>query len=157
MPASEVRGAERVDEIAPRLDCRYSIGDEANRSTSMENPGPGQGVFLPDSDVFRPLLADPGEPRFYGDYRGVHFRASSLLTEGNGDDISVGIVGAGGEFGLWGLRQPRGCDGLQVSLFGAVFAQFNLSISSADLMNADYLVGSTLTYRRGLWSGRFRL
>jgi hypothetical protein len=155
--ASPVRGAEPGYEIGPaRLDCRYSSDDEANRSTAVNNPDPLQGVLLPETDVFRPILADPGEPRFYGDYRRLHFRGSSLLTEGNGDDIDAGMVAAGGEFGLWGLRQPRGCDGLQVSVFGAAFAQFNLSTSSLDLLNADYLVGAALTYRHGRWSGRLR-
>ena len=157
VPSREVWGAEGGYETgAARLDCRYWRADEPNRSTAMENPGPLEGVLLPDTDVFRPILADPGEPRFYGDYRRVHFRAPSLLTEGNGNDIDAGMVGAGGEFGLWGLRQPSGCDGLQVSLFGAVFAQFNLSISSWDLLNADYLVGPVLTYRHGPWTGRLR-
>jgi len=43
-----------------------------------------------------------------------------------------------------------------VSLFGAVFAQFNLDTPSFDLLNADYLVGPELTLRHGRWSGRVR-
>ena len=41
-------------------------------------------------------------------------------------------------------------------MFGVVFAQFNLDTPSMDLLNADYLVGPMLTYRRGSWSGRLR-
>ena len=73
------------------------------------------------------------EPRFYADYRRVHFRAESLLAEGNGNDINAALVALGGEFGLWGLRQARGCEGLRISLFGAVFAQFNLDARSASV------------------------
>lgn len=80
-----------------------------------------------------------------------------MFAEGKGRDLDVAMVSFGGEFGFWGLRQPDGCDGLQVSLFGVVFSQFNLDASSADLLNADYLVGPMLTYRRGPWSARFRI
>jgi hypothetical protein len=149
-PARSDDGAHATDQ--PRLDCRYSRADETN----PERPGPLEGVLLPDTDVFRPILADQREPRFYADYRRVHFRGSDLLAEGRGTDIDVALVAFGGEFGLWGLRQQRGCDGLQVSLFGVVFAQFNLDARSADLLNADYLVGPVVTYRSGRWSGRLR-
>jgi Protein of unknown function (DUF1207) len=149
--ASPVMAAESTD---PILDCRYSIADEANPAAHE----PVEGVLLPDYDVFRPILADQREPRFYADYRRVHFRSSSsqLAAEGKGPNINAAVVAFGGAFGLWGLRERRGCDGLQVSLFGVVLAQFNLDTHSADLINADYLVGPMLTYRRGPWSGRLR-
>src|SRR5712664_4103216 len=143
---------------AERLDCRYYRADEANPSTMAEDPRPLEGLLLPDNDVFRPILADQREPRFYADYRRVHFRFSNadLLSEGNGQNISAAMVAFGGEFGIWGLRQRRGCDGLQVGLFGVVFSQFNLSATSFDLLNSDYLVRPMLTYRTGPWSARFR-
>ncbi len=143
---------------AERLDCRYSRAGEVNAATAAEDPGPLEGVLLPDNDVFRPILADQREARFYADYRRVHFRSSNsqLLAEGKGPNINAGMVGLGGAFGVWGLRQPRGCDGLEISLFGVVFAQFNLDTPSVDLLNADYLVGPMLTYRRGPWSARLR-
>jgi Protein of unknown function (DUF1207) len=137
---------------AERIDCRYSIAGESEASSKVAS------VALPDSDVFRPILADQREPRFYADYRRVHFRSASsaLLAEGKGQHVSVGMVAFGGEFGIWGLRQARGCDGLQTSMFGVVLAQFNLDATSADLLNADYLVGPMVTYRKGPWSGRLR-
>src|SRR2546427_8337014 len=141
---------------AERVDCRYYRADEANPATMAEDPGPLEGLLLPDNDVFRPILADQREPRFYADYRRLHFRGANQLSEGDGDDINVGMVAFGGQFGIWGLRQRRGCDGLQVSLFGVVFAQFNLDAPSMDLLNSDYLVGPVLTYRQGPWSGRLR-
>jgi len=139
---------------AERLDCRYSRLDRIQ----AVDPGPQERVLLPDNDVFRPLLADQREPRFYADYRRVHFRFQNADTfsEGKGQDIDVAMVSFGGEFGIWGLRQPRGCDGLQVSLFGVVFAQFNLDTHSMDLLNADYLVGPMVTWRGGRWSARAR-
>jgi hypothetical protein len=129
-----------------------------NPPAAAEGPGPLESVLLPDNNVFRPILADQREPRFYADYRRVHFRFSNsdLLAEGKGQNINAGMVAFGGEFGIWGLRQQRGCDGLQVSVFGVVFSQFNLSTTSFDQLNSDYLVGPTLTYRSGPWSARLR-
>jgi hypothetical protein len=156
-PAWSLPGAERAYETGSTpLDCRYAGVDGMNRSPTVNQNSPLEGVLLPEADVFRPILADQREPRFYADYRRVQFRTSSLLTEGKGNEINAGLVAFGGEFGLWGLRQAQGCNGLQISLFAAVFAQFNLDSRSLDLLNADYLVGLMLTYRRGPWSGRLR-
>ena len=150
------RAEERTSESAlARLDCRYFRADE---TPTAQPPGPLESVLLPDNDVFRPILADQREPRFYADYRRVHFRFSNAqqLAEGNGPNISAAMVAFGGEFGIWGLRQQNACDGVQVSLFGVVFSQFNLSSASFDLLNSDYLVGPVVTFRRGSWSARFR-
>ena len=48
-------------------------------------------------------------------------------------------------------------DAWQLSISGAVFAQFNLDASSMDLINADYIIGFPLSYRNGSWSARARL
>jgi hypothetical protein len=156
--AAPVLGAERAFEIAPEhLDCRYSTASPAAPPSADETPSPAESVLLPDNDVFRPLLADQREPRFYADYRRIHFNsASDVLAEGRGRSINAALVAFGGAFGIWGLRQPRGCDGLQVSLFGAALSQFNLDTPEYDLLNTDYLVGPELTFRRGRWSGRAR-
>jgi hypothetical protein len=156
--ATRALGADRTFEIASEhLDCRYSTAALETPSSAAEASSPLEGVLLPDNDVFRPLLADQREPRFYADYRRVRFRGSSnLFAEGKGTEIDAALVAFGGAFGVWGLRQPRGCDGIQVSLFGTVFAQFNLDTHSWDLLNADYLVGPEVTLRRGRWSGRLR-
>src|SRR5215510_14985681 len=154
--AGSARAQERASEsAAPRLDCRYFRADE---TPAAEPPGPMESVLLPDNDVFRPILADQREPRFYADYRRVHFRFSDSqsLAEGEGPNISAAMVAFGGRFGVWGMRQRNACDGLQVSLFGVVFSQFNLSSTSFDLLNSDYLVGPVLTFRRGPWSARLR-
>lgn len=145
-------------EVPPeRLDCRYPTAIPARQTSTADTTDPLEGVLLPDDDLFRLLLADQREPRFYADYRRIEFRGSAnVLAEGHGTTIDGALVGFGGAFGIWGLRQLRGCDGFQVSMFGAVFAQFNLDTPKADLLNADYLVGPELTLRRGRWSGRLR-
>jgi len=156
--ATPALGADRAFEIASEhLDCRYSTADRSAESSAAETSGPLEGVLLPDNDVFRPLLADQREPRFYADYRRIHFNSdSAVLAEGRGRSINAALVALGGAFGIWGLRQPRGCDGLQVSLFGVALSQFNLDTPELDLLNTDYLVGPEVTLRRGRWSGRVR-
>ncbi len=143
-------------------DCRYPRYPIHPAPTTEEQPTPRGAepfvsVLLPHDNVFRPLLADPKQPRFFTNYRRVHFRGRGLPTEGEGRTINAGIIALGGDFGLWGLRQPRGCDGLQVNFFGAIFSQFNLDAASADLLNTDFLVGPELTLRRGAVSGRLRV
>src|ERR1700682_4862699 len=156
--AAPALSAERTFEIASEpLDCRYSTASPATQVAAEDTSGPLEGVLLPDNDVFRPLLADQREPRFYADYRRIQFRGTSYVrAEGKGRTINAALVAFGGAFGIWGLRQPRGCDGVQVSLFGAVFAQFTRSAPSFVLLNADCLVGPELTLRSGRWSGRLR-
>ncbi|HEX6050181.1 MAG TPA: DUF1207 domain-containing protein, partial [Gemmatimonadaceae bacterium] len=44
----------------------------------------------------------------------------------------------------------------QISLAGSVFAQFDLDVSTYDLINADYLIGVPITFRRGPFSTRLR-
>jgi hypothetical protein len=156
--ASPAVAGEPGYEVAPAtLDCRYPAAAPAAEQPAAETPGPTASTFLPGNDVFRPLLADPREPRFSAAYRRLHFRGADLAAEGEGRTIDLGLIGLGGTFGLWGLRQPRGCDGLQLSVFGTIFSQFNLDAASADLLNTDYLVGPQVTLRRGRWSGRLRL
>ena len=131
---------------AVQADCRYLTTEDrpASRGEGRLVPAP-----FPDDDIFRPLLADPKQPQFYAAYQRLHSRAT-------GETFNAGFVGFGEYFGLWGLRRP-GCDGVQVGLTGAVFAQFHLHRSSSDLLNADYLVGIPVSLRRGLVSARLRL
>jgi hypothetical protein len=155
MPSPAAGGS--LELSGEQVDCRYATFDLEPRAPAQDAGGPLAGVALPDNDVFRPLLADQREPRFYADYRRLGFRGSQVLAEGHGSSIDAALVAFGGAFGIWGLRQPHGCDGFQVSVFGAVFAQFNLDANSADLLNTDYFVGPEASVRHGIWSGRLRL
>ncbi len=106
-------------------------------------------VPLPEGDVFCPLVADPKAAFSFASY--VRGTSSSPL----GSDI--GSVGVSERFGLarWGGPAPG--EGFQVSLEGSVFAQFDLDRPSYDLINADYVVGLPLTFRRSWLSSRVRL
>jgi hypothetical protein len=108
----------------------------------------GRAQGLPRGDVFAPLIADPKEPEFLLSY---------LWIRSDLRNTSVGAIGLGQAFGLMRWPSARPGDGLQVSLTGAVFAQFDLGTSSNDLLNADYLVGVPVTYHRGAFAARARL
>ncbi len=131
----------------PHTDCRYDTTSN-NSDTSVNDQSHSLG--LPDDDVFRPLLAAPKEPRFFGAYQRVRFRDANR-------SLNVGLITAGGTFGLWSLRDSGSCNGLQFSLFGAIFSQFNLDADSTDLINSDFQVGFPLTWRRGPFSTRLRV
>ena len=105
-------------------------------------------VPLPRGDVFCPLLADPKGQRSF----------VSWLREQNDDgDSDIGSVGISDALGLLRWGGPRPGDGFQISLAGSVFAQFDLDKSSYDLINADYIIGLPITFRRGAFSTRLRL
>lgn len=107
-----------------------------------------RAVALPRGDVFRPLLADPKQPQFL---------ASALWASSRLRETTVGAAAFGENFGLvrWPGRAPG--DGLQLGIAGGVFAQFDLRAESIDLLNADYVIGLPVTYRRGAFSGRARI
>ncbi len=102
---------------------------------------------LPSTQLFAPLRADPKEARFF---------VSALQTDSALRDTTVGAVGFGEHFGLV-RRETASGEGWQLGISGAVFAQFDLEAASSDLINADYVIGLPLTWRRGDWSGRLRL
>jgi hypothetical protein len=130
---------------AQSIDCRYwTAGSPQGDSAS----GDSKGGWFPQDDVFRPLFADPKQPQFFLSYQRMRFRELDR-------SISAGFVSAGETFGLWSSRS-KNCDGLQVSMQGGIFAQFNLDGPSTDLINADYLIGMPITWRRGPLSVRAR-
>jgi hypothetical protein len=109
-------------------------------------------VPLPRGDVFCPLIADPKATRSF----------ASLLRHESGPgladpELDIASVGIGDAFGLGRWNGGRPGDGVQFSLTAGVFAQFDLSTDSYDMLNADYVVGLPLTMRRGWFSTRLRL
>src|SRR5687767_15204802 len=84
-------------------------------------------IPLPRGDVFCPLLADPKGQRSFVSY----------LRETNDDgDGDVGSVGISDAFGLLRVGGSRAGNGFQISIAGSVFAQFDLDVSSYDLINS---------------------
>lgn len=105
-------------------------------------------VPLPRGDVFCPLLADPKGQRSFVSY---------LHETSDQGEINLGSVGISDAFALLRIGGPKPGDGFQISLAGSVFAQFDLDSSSYDLVNADYIIGLPMTFRRQAFSMRFRL
>jgi hypothetical protein len=102
--------------------------------------------WLPEEELFAPLLADPRQPRFsmsYQRYRTTadHFNAASVAF-GEYFPFATGILGRSGSS--------------QIGIQGAVFALFNLDAPSSDLVNADYFIGFPLSYRKGPWSATLK-
>ncbi|WP_319394334.1 DUF1207 domain-containing protein [uncultured Desulfobacter sp.] len=108
----------------------------------------GQGKAYPVGDLFQSLIADPKQPQFF-----VSLRSFSSMDV----RYTMASVGFGETFGMYRFYGIREGDGLQLSLEGALFAQFNLDSASSDLINADYTIGIPVTYRYGDNSFRFRL
>lgn len=113
-------------------------------------------VPLPQGDVFCPLAADPKAVRSFASF--LRARATQVNpSTARAFDTDVGAVGIGDRIGLGRWNGARPNDGVQLSLEAGVFAQFDLSASSFDLLNADYVIGLPLTFRRGAFSGRARI
>ena len=108
----------------------------------------GESEAFPTGDLFRPLIADPKQPQFFVSISS--FRSSGVR-------YTMASVGFGETFGLYRFFGTHEGDGLQLSVEGALFAQFNLDASSYDLINADYTIGIPVTYRYGDNSFRFRM
>ncbi len=116
----------------------------SSAAPSAEN----EPIVFPAGDLFRPLLADPRQPQFF-----VSFVKMTTPT----DRITAASVGYGENFGLWRWPGANPGDGWQFNFAGGLFALFNLSAPSNDLVNGDYNVGFSLTHGAGPWSQRFRL
>ena len=106
-------------------------------------------VWFPRGELFCPLIADPKVEGSFASY--VRGASSSAF----GTDI--GSVGIGDRLGIFRVNGPRVGEGVQLSLAGNVYAQFDLNTPSFDLINADYLLALPLTYHRRGFSTRLRL
>lgn len=132
--------------VAPAICAQPAVERCGLRIPASERQG---YVGLPTGDLWCPLLADPKAIRSFVSYQ---------RTVGEGDSLStIGSVGVGDQFGLarWG-GSTRG-NGVQLSISGAVFAQFDIGSESFDLLNADYLVGLPLVIRRDAFAMRLRV
>jgi hypothetical protein len=129
--------------------------NDAPRCGSGVHESEGLGaVSFPQDQIFCPILADPKEVRsFVSLLRGTF----PSLDDPSGKGTSIASVGLGDSFGLVGWRGPSLNDGVQLDVFGSIFAQFDLGAASNDLINADYLIGLPLTFRRSGFSTRLRL
>ncbi len=111
-------------------------------------------IWLPQGQLFCPLVADPKAERSFVTYLRGDF--PTIADPLPGQETNIGAVGLGDSFALFRVTGGRPGDGLQLDLSAAVLSQFNLDAPSYDLINADYLVGLPLTFRRAGFSTRLR-
>jgi len=135
-------------------DCRYLTSE--NPELAFDGRAPG-GTWFPRGDLFRPPVADLRQPRFYLSPRRVDFSGDALPAGGGESTASFGIVGMGGDYGIWKRNRRRRCDGVQVNLMAGITSQFNLDADSDALVNTDFIIGPSVTLRRGRLSTRMRL
>ncbi len=130
-----------------------SSGDESvhgspRREAAAPIPGPTGVSLFPGDDLFRPLIADPKESTFFASLLGGSSPSRGSRTGSVGIGATVAIV-------RWAGPGPH--DGLEFGLGGGVFAQFDLTRKSHDLINADYVIGLPIALRRGPYAVRFRV
>jgi hypothetical protein len=111
-------------------------------------------VSFPEDQIFCPLVADPKEARSFVSFLRGTFRS---LDDPTGEGTSIAAVGLGDSFGLLRVGGPNAGEGLQLDVIGGIFAQFDLGAPSNDLINADYIIGLPLTFRRNGFSVRAKL
>ena len=111
-------------------------------------------VALPQDQIFCPLLADPKEVRSFVTFLRGTFPS---LDDPSGKGTSIASVGLGDSFGLVRQGGPAAGEGVQLDVVGSIFAQFNVGAPSNDLINADYVIGAPLTFRRSGFSVRARI
>src|SRR5262245_51668766 len=111
-------------------------------------------VAFPEDQIFCPLLADPKEARSFVSFLRGTFRS---LDDPTGEGTSIASVGVGDSFGLVRWGGPDAGEGVQLDVIGSIFAQFDIGTPSNDLINADYIIGLPLTFRRNGFSVRSKL
>lgn len=116
----------------------YCTGIAASEATGY--------VALPRGNVFCPLLADPKQPRSF----------FSIIRESDVFDTDIAAVGLGDALGIarWGGAEPG--NGIQVSVTGSIFSQFDLGTASYNLINTDFVIGVPVTVRHGSFSVSLR-
>ncbi|MBI4183456.1 MAG: DUF1207 domain-containing protein [Proteobacteria bacterium] len=112
---------------------------------AARRPAPEAGI-LPRGRLFAPVLADPRWPHFSAAYHAYMGDSELDNVAATSFGETFALVRGAGDGGAWELGVQAG-----------VFAIFDLDAASKDLVNADYLVGFPLTYRRGPLSALVRL
>lgn len=135
-----IEGVERVRILEP---------DEAPPAPRVvTHAGEPAWDLLPPGDLFEPLQADPRWPHFSATYQ--RYVGSS---EGLGNVAAVSF----GDVIPFLRRNPAGETRWEISLHAAVFSIFDIDADSFDLINSDFLVGPSFSFRRGGVSGMLRL
>jgi len=101
-------------------------------------------IFLPQGNLFKPLIADPKELRFYLSYR-PYQKADQYLSHSTA--IFAGSLGD--LFGLYRSNNNNGGYSWQANISGGIYGEFDLKTSSYYLVANDYFIGFPFTFRNG--------
>jgi len=161
LPREDPQRRAELEARVPEIDGLQGINilEQVGEPLTEEPPSTRQRIYsflgvlpetipFPVGGLFLPLLADPKQPQFFASYR----RYETPI-----DTVNIGAVGFGETFGFYRRAGKHPGDGLQLSIAGGLFAQFNMDAPSSDLINADYVIGFPLTYRHGPLAARLRL
>jgi hypothetical protein len=147
-----VAGATLV--LACATNAAAQTGDTRRCGTGVHESQATGTVAFPQDQIFCPLLADPKQPRSFVSWLRGTFRS---LDDPSGTGTTIGSVGLGDSFGLVRWNGGSIGDGFQIDFVGSIFAQFDLGAASNDLINADYIIGIPVTFRKGGFSIRTHL
>lgn len=143
---SDVEGTLRV-EFVPGSKDTAATSRPSQALKEPAEPHEHLPVFLPKSQLFQPLLADPRWP---------HFSASFQRYLDNDQLRNVASTNFGESIGLYRLRGPLKST-VQLDIQAGVFSIFDLDSQSFDLINADYMVGIPLTFKKGNFANTTRI
>ncbi len=141
---SGIQGVHRVEILHDDVTVR-EIDEETKRLDPESKPK--LPIFLPDDHLFLPLMADPRWP---------HFSAAYQRYVDNDDLGNVGSTSFGESFVIYRFKGPWNST-MEFGIQAGVFAIFDLDAESLDLINADYLIGIPLVFRKGNFSNMTRI
>jgi hypothetical protein len=138
--------AAAVTPTAPRAETRPPAAAPRRAPPTALDLGLPTG-WLPAGALFDPLIADPRWPSFSAAYQRYiddrDFRDVAAVSFGETIPIYRDDVPFGGQW--------------EIGLQAGVFSLFDLDSDSFDLINADYLFGIPVSYRRGSFSALLRV
>ena len=141
---SGIQGVHRVEILHDDVTVR-EIDEETKRLDPESKPK--LSIFLPDDHLFLPLIADPRWP---------HFSAAYQRYVDSDDLGNVGSTSFGESFVIYRFKGPWNST-MEFGIQAGVFAIFDLDAESLDLINADYLIGIPLVFRKGNFSNMTRI
>jgi hypothetical protein len=137
--------------VYPVQDCqkRGSTPDDCMDTYSVPSFIEAEDIWFPQNTIlFQPFVADPRQITYSVAYR---FDDDALNT-------NVIAVSFGDQLPIYRWRNvTRWCGDMQIELEAGVWAEFDSTEKSADLINSDWYVAPVMTFALEQWSFRFRI
>jgi hypothetical protein len=91
-------------------------------------------------ESFKPLIAAPREPRFFGSLQ-------RLNSEAPLNSFNAALVGLGENFGFVRWQNEDTDETWEIGLTSGLFSLFKLNQTSTDLINSDFMIGLSASYK----------